>query len=399
MPWYLSAFRSPRITAGNGSIIGVLTDSEGGAPVENARVSIIGTSATARSDHRGRYYMPNIPPGRYTLKTSHVDYRGPVVTDVVVKSDLSTVASPSMYRKQNHAAAEGEETITVHGTTDNIRPFEVVSQQRLTKDAISKMPVTSVDQLLSQVAGVVTNDGQSVFIRGGRAGERAPIGDLGRPPSIRLTPRTGTTGGQASYLATFKAARPESVASGGEAVRTAIGHYELEGTTRLVCRPRNREGAYRIVTVDNETESPLMPGPVAIFVGPDFLGRINLNESVAPGQKIDLPFGRDGGVKVDREVTSYDRSGKSKDIKVEQTVRITLANHDRRDRQVQLEEILPVSQDSRISIKLGKIEPKPDSTAADGRAMWTLQLVAGEEKKIVIPYRLKYPRGMRVVGL
>ena len=75
------------------------------------------------------------------------------------------------------------ETIIVTAKRDIIDKFEISNQATISKEQIMAQPVTSVDELLTQVAGVVTNSSGEIFIRGGRAGEVAyiidgvPIGD------------------------------------------------------------------------------------------------------------------------------------------------------------------------------------------------------------------------------
>ncbi|MCH7878823.1 MAG: mucoidy inhibitor MuiA family protein, partial [candidate division Zixibacteria bacterium] len=96
-----------------------------------------------------------------------------------------------------------------------------------------------------------------------------------------------------SYSTTFNIERKESIPSGEKAVRTSIGSWPLESEVELICRPRNREGVYRLVTLTNQDDAPLMPGAVSIFAATDFLGNARISDLITPSQEFKLPFGLD----------------------------------------------------------------------------------------------------------
>ena len=159
--------------AAEGQIKGKVTARESGNPVVGASVLIVGTTRGAMTDFDGNYIIRQVEPGTYTLRISHLDYQNVDITDVVVRSDLTT--------EQNMALAQDEigldEKITVMGERDILDRFEVSNQQTISKEVIASRPVTTVDDLLTQVAGVITNTQGEIFIRGGRAGEISYIVD------------------------------------------------------------------------------------------------------------------------------------------------------------------------------------------------------------------------------
>ncbi len=184
-----------------GQIKGVITNAESGEPVVGASVLVVGTKFGAMTDFDGRYEIKHLEPGTYRLKISHLDYNPVEVIDVVVKTDLTTEVSQELTRK----ATEGGETIKVVADVDAIDKFGTANQTRVTREEIKKQPVTSADELLTQVPKVVTGREGEVFIRGGRAGEVAYIVDgvspgnepatLSRPEAKhRPQPKTGPWG-------------------------------------------------------------------------------------------------------------------------------------------------------------------------------------------------------------
>ena len=198
---------------------------------------------------------------------------------------------------------------------------------------------------------------------------------------------------------TFVVERKESVPSGAAAVRVPIGQWMLEGETKLVSRPKNTEGAFRVVKLTNQDEAPLMPGQVSIFAESDFLGKTALSELIAPDQTFDLPFGRDDKISVKREIISRKKEVKTDKIRIKQTIKITLKNNGRVARVVSLEEPIPTSKDSRVKVKVTKVEPEPMTTDVQGKATWEISLSPGEEKAVMISYRVEYPKGVVVSGL
>jgi len=165
--------------AATGTIKGTLMDTELNEPVIGASVYIVGTKRGAVSDFDGKFIIGQVEPGTYEIKISHLDYNAVTVTDVVVKSDITTEVSQNLTKKVTDIGVE----ITVRDEQDVLKIYEVANEVTISREIIDKQPVTTVDELLTQVTGVVTNKSGEVFIRGGRANEVAyimdgvPIGD------------------------------------------------------------------------------------------------------------------------------------------------------------------------------------------------------------------------------
>jgi outer membrane receptor protein involved in Fe transport len=162
-----------------GQIKGQITDKETGEPVLGASVLIIGTSFGAQTDFEGRYAILRVEPGTYDLRISHLDYTTMEVTGVVVNADLTTEVSQEL----DKSVTELDKTITVTGKVDVIDRYTTESKLTITSEEIKTKPVQTVDQLLTNVAGIQTTATGEVFVRGGRAGEVSyivdgvPIGD------------------------------------------------------------------------------------------------------------------------------------------------------------------------------------------------------------------------------
>jgi len=159
-------FPSIVFSAAVGQIKGILT-SEDGEAVYGASVQIVGTTRGAITDFDGKYIIGQVEPGTYSLRITHLDFREVEITDVPVSADLTTEQNHVMVRK----VTELDDKVVVTAVRDVIDKFETSSQTIISREQIEVQPVTTVDELLSQVAGVVTSSDGDIYIRGGRAGE------------------------------------------------------------------------------------------------------------------------------------------------------------------------------------------------------------------------------------
>lgn len=184
-----------------GQIKGIITDAETGDPVAGASILVMGTKFGAMTDHEGRYTIDRLEPGTYRLKISHLDYNPVIVTDVLVKADLTTKVSQELTRK----VTETGETIEVVADVEIIDKFKTSNETRVNRSRVEKKPVSTVDELLSTVLGSKEQQAAEARIRGSRDGEVAyrvdrrpvgdPVGGLNRPEAKhRPQPKTGPWG-------------------------------------------------------------------------------------------------------------------------------------------------------------------------------------------------------------
>ena len=171
--------------ASTGKILGTITDDKG-EPVIGASVQVIGTNRGAQTDFDGKYVITQLEPGVYSIKITHLEFNTVEISEIQVKADLTSEANQKLTPK----TTDIDKVIQVTGKQDQLKVYETANQTTITREEIETAPVTTVDDLLTQVAGVVTNTQGEVFIRGGRAGEVSyivdgvpindPLGSLGQ---------------------------------------------------------------------------------------------------------------------------------------------------------------------------------------------------------------------------
>ncbi|RKX27952.1 MAG: hypothetical protein DRP46_09320, partial [Candidatus Zixiibacteriota bacterium] len=249
---------------------------------------------------------------------------------------------------------------------------------------------------------------EQLHIRGGRAEESSVA--MGKPiQTVNLLENIQgvTVAADMAFAAinsgafntTFKIKTPESILSGEKAVKAHISTFKLDNTIGLICRPRNAADAFRLVSITNQDEAPLMPGEVSIFAGADYLGKAGIRDLIAPGQMFKLPFGKDNNIKIEREIIEEKKNDKGDKWRIEKTIKISLTNNGEKARQITLEEPFPVSQDNRIKVKIDDVVPEPNRIDEKGKAVWIIGLNPGEKIEIRIPYRIEYPKDLQISGV
>ncbi|MBM4366186.1 MAG: mucoidy inhibitor MuiA family protein [Deltaproteobacteria bacterium] len=187
-----------------------------------------------------------------------------------------------------------------------------------------------------------------------------------------------------------------SIAGDGSATRITIAATQLPTSVSLGTVPRVVPEVFRAARATWSGEAPLLPGTVASYVGGDYVGSAQIG-AIAPGEIVDLGFGVDGRLKVDRELVSR---------KVEHLVggrtrytvryRVTVANYAKTRQVVTLSDQVPVSQVDRITVNvLDGTPPTPDPAAPAGVLCWPLDLAPGESEVVEFGFVLTAPRELR----
>ena len=73
-----------------GKIYGAVSSTETGEALAGANIVIMGTQKGAAADAGGRYFIPQVPPGKYDLQAIVIGYGNVLIKDVIVKTGAST---------------------------------------------------------------------------------------------------------------------------------------------------------------------------------------------------------------------------------------------------------------------------------------------------------------------
>jgi uncharacterized protein (TIGR02231 family) len=202
--------------------------------------------------------------------------------------------------------------------------------------------------------------------------------------------------------ASFRAARRETVDGSGQARKVSLARFPLRAEVVRTAAPRLEAAAFLTARATNDTGFPLLAGTAGIWVGDEFVGRAAL-PATPPGGELELAFGADARVEIDRKVLERRRESAgivAKDDVVRYRVRIAVKNRWAAPVAVKLLDLVPVSRDEKIRVELldGSTAAREDPERPGVRS-WELALAPREERAIELRYEVRYPRGFPVAGL
>ncbi|WP_238430388.1 DUF4139 domain-containing protein [Frankia nepalensis] len=231
---------------------------------------------------------------------------------------------------------------------------------------------------------------------GGAPMPKAALMAASVPPPVEHAVATVDTSGTA---ATYRPPRPVPVPADGRPHRTTLAVLHLEAELDYLTAPKLAAEAYLRASVTNSSPHTLLPGPVAIFHGADFVGTSSL-ELVPPGAEVELQLGVDDRLLVERELVSRATSRKvvgnlrRTDVGYE----ITLTNHTPRPAKVTVRDQVPVSRHEGITVKDLRTSPAVDEHTDLGQLTWTVELAPGAKRQIELGFRLEHNRGLDLTG-
>lgn len=153
------------VMAQTGTISGQVKSADG-KPLAYANVIIVGTNLGAMSLQDGKFTIPGVPAGTYTVKALMMGYKPTEKPGIVVSSGDNTSLS---FALEETIVAKTQEILV---TAD--KPMvEVTSSSTIgtvSSEQLEDMPVDNVLEAVGLKAGIVTS-GDEMHVRGGRSGE------------------------------------------------------------------------------------------------------------------------------------------------------------------------------------------------------------------------------------
>ncbi len=207
-----------------GKITGKVVDSETGDALIGANVMVEGTELGSASDVTGEYVVLYVPAGTYAVVASYLGYDPYTFTNVVVNSDQTTILNfrlrPTVIQVEGVTSIAVREPIVISATQTG---------RSVTSQDINRLPVTTINQVISLQAGVVQSN-LGTHLRGGRANEITYFVD-------GIVTKVPQTGGQSAQM-NPGAVEEVTVVSGGfdaeygDALSGIINVVTREGGTK-----------------------------------------------------------------------------------------------------------------------------------------------------------------------
>ena len=161
-------FSVPSFAATTGKIAGVVKDANTGEPLAGANVLIVGTTMGASTDSEGRYFVINVPVGRYSIRATMMGYKVLTQTNVMVNVGITSELNFELAA----TVIEGEE-ITVVADRPLIEKSLTQSKMTFSSEELDHaLPVGNIHKIVETAASTFQG-----YVRGGRKYETKTIVD------------------------------------------------------------------------------------------------------------------------------------------------------------------------------------------------------------------------------
>ncbi len=160
----VSAF--PAAADDKGTLTGKVTDKRTGHALPFANVAVVGAQKGGLTDSEGRFNISGVPVGTYEVKVQFLGYKPDSRPGVVVAAGKPTV----LEFKLEDIVVREEKAIEVNADRRLVETKQGATVRSVTANEIRNLPVTTVNDVLQQQAGIST-DAEQIHVRGGRADE------------------------------------------------------------------------------------------------------------------------------------------------------------------------------------------------------------------------------------
>ncbi|MBI1936736.1 MAG: TonB-dependent receptor [Ignavibacteriales bacterium] len=182
-----------------GKISGVVTDQGTKQPLIGANVIVLNNLLGASTNNDGKFLIPDIAPGSYSIEFRFIGYQSIVQTDVIVKPDRVTFISAEM--QESAIEVDGVTVTDSYFNKDETQPISAVS---FNYEEIRRAPGSAGDlsRILNAVPGVnqQTDQFNNLLVRGGSPVENGFYLDNIPIPNINHFPVLGAAGGAIGIL-------------------------------------------------------------------------------------------------------------------------------------------------------------------------------------------------------
>lgn len=152
-----------------GSISGTITDAKTKEAIIGANVVIQGTTTGAQTDVDGKFLIPNLTAGSYTLQISFITYKTHIIPDVLVEDgkriNVDVPLSEEVSELKEVVVSGTRQTNTDYELVRSIKEAKVIVVG-ITSEQIAKTLDRDAAQVLKRVPGINIKDEQFVVIRG-----------------------------------------------------------------------------------------------------------------------------------------------------------------------------------------------------------------------------------------
>ena len=173
--------------------------------------------------------------------------------------------------------------------------------------------------------------------------------------------------------------------------------YNLPASYHYFAIPKLDKDAFLVARVTGWEDLNLADGTANVFYGENYIGESYINTRQT-GDTLDLSLGRDKKILVSR-VKKQDFGSKSMTgaNRIESFIyELTVKNNNKDTIDIELQDQLPVSQESDIVVDINEIS-KATHDELSGKLCWKMRLAPNEVRKFPLSFSVKYPKNKPVM--
>lgn len=351
--WLDYGRRAPRYDSEmkDSGVSGIVTD-EKGDPIAGALVQVKGSSLGTVTDFNGRYSI-TLPRDAKSLQFSFIGYIS--------------------------------QTHNVHGPSLNVslKEDEASLQEVVATGFHSKKRVKGI--LEGRVAGVDVKAEKAVFME-------APAMDMAEESQMVAVQEQ-----KAQFGYEFEIKQPLTILSDGKTTTTEIGRYQLPATYQYKGIPRADKDAFLVADATDWQQLNLLEGEANVYFENSFVGK-SILDPTQPSDTLHFSLGRDNGIRIQRTKVSERSARRLLASSQEQnmTWRILVKNTRKETVSLLLQDQIPVSRNSDISVTTEELSGGT-LNKEQGIVSWQLQLQPGEQRELILQYKVKYPKSRKLI--
>lgn len=194
----------------------------------------------------------------------------------------------------------------------------------------------------------------------------------------------------------FEIRRPYTIPADGKSVTVEIGRYELPAVYLYRCAPRADRDAFLSASVTGWEALNLLEGEASVYFENTFVGKSILSPAIQR-DTLDFTLGRDRGIVVSRTRENYYKSLRTIGSSQTQEVawRISVRNTRSESVSLELSDQIPVSSNDAITVTVEELSG--GRTDSGGIVTWQLTLAPGQQRDLLLRYKVKYPKNRTLV--
>ena len=336
---------------GSNVVSGKIVSADDGDPMIGATVIVKGTNLGTVSDIDGNYSIV-LPQNSRKLTFSYVGY--------VSQTHTVEPGSTLNIRLKEDQASLQEVVVVGYGVSKKGRRSNSKGEVLKAKERIPEAAGVAVEEELNESEVIAVNQQQAQF------GYEFDIKQLLTLPD------------------------------GGKTTTTEIARHQLPASYEYRGIPKIDKESFLVADATDWQKLNLMEGEANVYFDNSFVGKSILDPNVS-SDTLHFSMGRDQSIRVQRTKVSESSTRRFFGSSQEQTMkwRITVKNNRQESVNITVFDQAPIPRNTSIEVIMEELSDGQFDKKT-GIIKWPLQLKPGEQRDLILQYKVKYPKNRRL---